>query len=93
MSRLSALSPCMVLLVAFVIVYNDNVYGRNIGPGLFRNIITKTCPCDKQIFLKFFKRNFFDIFLIFAQNIDCGHSLEPPRYVLSKNKKKKSKNF
>ena len=21
----------------------------------------------------------FDIFLIFAQNIDCGHTLEPPR--------------
>ena len=23
--------------------------------------------------------NFFDIFLIFAQNIDCGYTLEPPR--------------
>ena len=22
---------------------------------------------------------FFDIFLIFAQNIDCGYTLEPPR--------------
>ena len=39
----------------------------------------------------------FDIFLIFAQNIDCGYSLEPPRrggsneypqsMFLSKNKK------
>ena len=26
-----------------------------------------------------FQRNFFDIFLIFAQNIDCGYTLEPPR--------------
>ena len=26
-----------------------------------------------------FQRNFFDIFLIFAQNIDCGYNLEPPR--------------
>ena len=25
------------------------------------------------------KRKRFDIFLIFAQNIDCGHTLEPPR--------------
>ena len=23
---------------------------------------------------------FFDIFLIFAQNIDCGYTLEPPRH-------------
>ena len=40
-----------------------------------------------------------DIFLIFAQNIDCGYTLEPPRrggsneypqsMFLSKNKKKK----
>ena len=26
-----------------------------------------------------FQRKVFDIFLIFAQNIDCGYSLEPPR--------------
>ena len=26
-----------------------------------------------------FHRKTFDIFLIFAQNIDCGYTLEPPR--------------
>ena len=26
-----------------------------------------------------FPINFFDIFLIFAQNIDCGYTLEPPQ--------------
>ena len=26
-----------------------------------------------------FHRKMFDIFLIFAQNIDCGYTLEPPR--------------
>ena len=26
-----------------------------------------------------FRKNFFYIFLIFAQNIDCGYTLEPPR--------------
>ena len=26
-----------------------------------------------------FQRRIFDIFLIFAQNIDCGYTLEPPR--------------
>ena len=25
-----------------------------------------------------FRRKIFDIFLIFAQNIDCGYTLEPP---------------
>ena len=25
-----------------------------------------------------FQKKFFDIFLIFAQNIDCGYTLEPP---------------
>ena len=43
----------------------------------------KTCPCNTQIFLalkfeKFQLKN-FDIFLIFAQNINCGFKLEPPR--------------
>ena len=45
--------------------------------------ITKTCPCNKQIFLALKIENIqlkmFDIFLIFAQNIDCGYTLEPPR--------------
>ena len=26
-----------------------------------------------------FQMNFFNIFLIFAQNIDCGYTLEPPQ--------------
>ena len=26
-----------------------------------------------------FQRKIFDVFLIFAQNIDCGYTLEPPR--------------
>ena len=47
----------------------------------------------------YFQMNFFNIFLIFAQNIDCGYSLEPPyggssneypqSMFWSKNKKKK----
>ena len=39
----------------------------------------------KQIFLALKIENFqlkiFDVFLIFAQNIDCGYTLEPPRRV------------
>ena len=29
--------------------------------------------------IKIFQLKKFDIFLIFAQNIDCGYTLEPPR--------------
>ena len=29
--------------------------------------------------MKIFRRKKKDIFLIFAQNIDCGYTLEPPR--------------
>ena len=48
--------------------------------------ITKTCPCDIQkIFSAVKIENFngknFDIFIMFAQNIDCGYTLEPPRWV------------
>ena len=46
--------------------------------------ITKICPCKKLIFCEVVKienlqsKN-VDIFLIFAQNINCGFTLEPPR--------------
>ena len=39
-------------------------------------VITET-PCNIHIFLTAGK--FFDIFLIFTQNIDCGYMLEPRR--------------
>ena len=42
----------------------------------------RNCPCNKQRFsfkIEYFQRKKFDIFLIFAQNIDCGYTLEPPR--------------
>ena len=47
--------------------------------------ITKTRPCTViyRNFLGFKNENFHrkkvDIFLIFAQKIDCGYMLEPPR--------------
>ena len=47
-----------------------------------------------QIYWKFYHENIenfqiknSDIFHISAQNIDCGYSLEPTIYVLSRNKK------
>ena len=43
--------------------------------------ITQTCPFIMQRLLKDVKMiifSFFDNFLIFAQNIDCGYTLELP---------------
>ena len=46
--------------------------------------ITKTRPCKILQFLTAVKTIFFRlkivmVFLIFAQNIDCGYTLEPPQ--------------
>ena len=46
--------------------------------------ITKTRPCNIQQYFTAlknvnFKMKFLNIFLIFAQNIDCGYTLEPPQ--------------
>ena len=43
---------------------------------MFEHIITKTRPFNIHRFLKLYEN--FDTFLIFAQNIDCGYTLEPP---------------
>ena len=48
--------------------------------------ITKTCPCNIQIFvvkIESFQLNIFGIFLIFGQNIDCAYMLEPAKAVLT----------
>ena len=54
-----------------------------VHPSITLMNITKTCPCNILIFLALaiekFQLKIFDIFLIFAQNIDCGYTLEPPR--------------
>ena len=46
-------------------------------------LIMKTCPCNKQIVFALKIENFqlktLDIFLILAQNIGCGYTLELPQ--------------
>ena len=57
---------------------------KKLSPGLFLiTFITKTCLfkyIDNFSTKKYenFQIKNFDIFLISAQNIDCGYSLEPP---------------
>ena len=50
---------------------------------MLMSFITKTCPCNYRDFsalkIEKFQLKKFDIFLIFAQNIDRGYKLEPPR--------------
>ena len=71
--------------------------------NFFFSIITKTCPCNIQrifsaVKIENFIRKMLIFFLTFAQNIDCGYTLEPPHrdgsneypqsMFWSKNKKK-----
>ena len=47
-------------------------------------VITKTCPCNLLQFITTVKKDDLhikngEVFLIFAQNIDCGYTLEPPQ--------------
>ena len=72
------------------------------GMGKFSQLLRKLAHAINREFSSFKIENFqpkkFDIFLIFAQNIDCGNTLEPPRrggsneypqpMFWSKNKKK-----
>ena len=53
------------------IYQNDLVHYENL-PMQY----TEICKVVKN---ETFQLNTFDIFLIFAQNIDCGYTLEPPR--------------
>ena len=41
--------------------------------------ITKSTDIFLALKIEHFQLKKFDIFLIFAQNIDCGYTLEPPR--------------
>ena len=57
------------------------IYSKTCNNVLY---ITQTCQCNiLQYFTGCKNDNFqmkmFDIFLIFAQNIDCGYTLEPPQ--------------
>ena len=76
---------CLRLLVSALLINFDNL-DVGLTDKMTRNIITKTCPCNIHRLLSFlalkienFQLKMFDIFLIFAQNIDCGYTLEPPR--------------
>ena len=61
--------------------------------------ITKTClynvyPLKPNFYIvKLGFAGVYIIFLISAENIDCGYSLEPPRSVFSRNVKKNTRIF
>ena len=67
----------------------------------YENMPMQNTEIFKVVKIENYQWKMFDIFLIFAQNIDCGYTLEPPRrggsneypqsMFWSKNKKKKTK--
>ena len=67
----------------FVETKKETLY-RYLLLKLLSFIIMKTRPCNIQRFFSALKIEKIhlkncDIFLIFAKNIDCGYTLEPPR--------------
>ena len=90
--------------VVVVVVCFENKNTENIQ-GLPNHYETLSMQYTEIFFtckkLKISSENFFDIFLIFAHNIDCGYTLEPPRrggsheypqsMLWKKNKKKKNR--
>ena len=75
-----------VIVFYFVTALFMNVF-ENSGALTFYDInlhlnvihITKTCPCNIQRFFTAVKMKKKNNFLIFAQNIDCGYTLEAPQ--------------
>ena len=73
--------------------FQQQMKAREVGSScIIKNIIsketffvyiTKTCPYDIGNFFRSkidnFQRKVYDIFLIFAQYIDCGYTLELPQ--------------
>ena len=78
---------CLVRFLVSSVQRNisPDVYGMGLGcisAECFSDI-TKHAHMIYSIFFRskidYFLRKFFYIFLIFAQNIGCGYTLEPPR--------------
>ena len=63
----------------FNIIGHHSVFCHHCSIHHYENLpmqYTKNFFCSK---IENFHQKNFDIFLIFAQNIDCGYTLEPPR--------------
>ena len=62
--------------------YAQPVFSLVPGPGYLshnENMAMQYTEIFKIVKNKNFQWKFLDIFLFFAQNIDCGYTLEPPR--------------
>ena len=51
----------------------------NDAPHHYENLSMQYTEILKVLKKENFQQKIFDIFLIFARNIDCGYTLEPPR--------------
>ena len=60
-------------VISYSLVYLKSIHVHYANMSVQYTAIFHGCKNDK------FEMKIFDIFLIFAQNIDCGYTLEPPR--------------
>ena len=71
------------MIISGCVVHFSVIGAFSVDARKSRHNITQTFLCNIQQFLKNskkdnFQMNIFDIFLIFAQNIDCWYTSEPP---------------
>ena len=60
--------------------FQSGAFVSNLGeiPGYYENLPMQYTQIFSLVKIENFQWKIFDIFLIFAQNIDCGYMLEPP---------------
>ena len=70
--QLETRHQCALTTASMILVFSKfKISLRKLAHAIYR----KNFGCKNENF----QWKFFDIFLIFAQNIDCGYTLEPPR--------------
>ena len=71
---MTILAPGMTIVVHFGYKQQQNKHDKHYANmSVQYTAIFNGCKNDN------FQMKIFDIFLIFAQNIDCGYTLEPPQ--------------
>ena len=72
------------------VIYPNHNYGTALRKGIYGHLGMSFLAHYENLPMQYneiclalkienFQLKIFDIFLIFAQNIDCGYTLEPPR--------------
>ena len=65
--------------ISATVQQNKNRKFQNVKSWHYENTPMLNIDLSLVVKIENFQQKIFDIFLIFAQNIDCGYTLEPPR--------------